>query len=142
MKHNFVVAMGIYADIGDSFLAECQCAGQNASGMSVSCDPVNGSVGSAIEPCAMVDLLIGGILSYDECEHSGEDIPVNHYISLLLGDIFSDGFGGRPILSPLFRVTGEPHLISGICIYGHDYFKATIFGGTDEHGRGDKIVQE
>ena len=80
-------------------------------------EPVDGAVGGGVQPPALFDGLIGGVIPYDKGE-DGTEVAVFFYdMALAFSDVRLQDGGGRPVVSPLGGIAVPAHLGPGVGVY-------------------------
>ena len=89
--------------IGERFLLRCRC--RRAGGW------------GGVQPPALFDGLIGGVIPYDKGE-DGTEVAVFFYdMALAFSDVRLQDGGGRPVVSPLGGIAVPAHLGPGVGVY-------------------------
>ena len=109
--------MGVDADVGNPGQAVGQAFPEYPFPGTVGGNPVDGAVGGIVEPLALFDDPVGGVLPDDEGEDPA-DLPLLFQdMALPVPDILQQRLPGGPAVSPLARISGLAHLFSRICVY-------------------------
>ena len=93
---------------------------QNAPGRA---DAVYRAVGCVVQPGAVPDRPIGGVLPLDQRKNGGDLLSVQAEMALASGDFPGNQFFPGIILPPLVRVSRPPHELPRPGIERHHFFK-------------------
>ena len=115
MLHDGVVTMGVYADVVGVAEAELQHGSEDSMGGTGSGNAVDDMVGvGVVNPCALVDFLVGGLRGGDEGECAGGYAVITDDVADTALNVLKEYVGRGVAIGPLVEIATFTHRASGI----------------------------
>ena len=124
--HDLIILVGVDAQVFRSFEAVIGGMAEDSAFFSVAADAVDGTVGTVVEPGAVFDHGVGGVLSQNKGENAVDALFLADEASAF-GNILLNQFPLGVAADPLAVVAVLPHIFFGRIVDPHDL--AEIGGG-------------